>query len=87
MVCEIIFSLNAEKELLKLPKSLSKRILDKIQEFSLDIPPYKRATKLNNHRNASYRYRVGDYRVLFDYDEEQNRIQILKIAHRSFVYE
>jgi mRNA interferase RelE/StbE len=87
MASQIIFSINAEKEILKLSKSLSKRIIEKIDEFALDIPPTKRASKLNNHRNAQYRYRIGDYRVLFDYDEDQNRVEILKIAHRSFVYD
>ena len=33
MASQIIFSINAEKEILKLSKSLSKRIIEKIDEF------------------------------------------------------
>jgi mRNA-degrading endonuclease RelE of RelBE toxin-antitoxin system len=59
MSVAIIFSVNAEKELMKLPKLIAKRIAEKIIEFSKDKPPTKRAKKLNNHQSAEYRYRVG----------------------------
>jgi mRNA interferase RelE/StbE len=83
---QIIFSEKAEKELFKLTKSIARRIVDKIVEFSTDIPPILRANKLVNFQDAQFRYRIGDYRVLFDYDESLDRIEILKIAHRREVY-
>jgi mRNA-degrading endonuclease RelE of RelBE toxin-antitoxin system len=43
MSVAIIFSVNAEKELMKLPQLIAKRIAEKIIEFSKDKPPTKRA--------------------------------------------
>ena len=34
-----------------------------------------------------YRYRVGDYRVIYRIDDQQQSVFVLKIAHRSDVYE
>lgn len=87
MEIEIIFSERAEKEIFKLPKQVANRILDKLLELSADNPPTQRAIKLINHNDAEYRYRIGDYRVLFDYNEPLHRIEVLKVAHRSAVYE
>ncbi|WP_442947936.1 type II toxin-antitoxin system RelE family toxin [Nostoc sp.] len=33
-----------------------------------------------------FRYRVGDWRVVYQVDEEQQLITILLVAHRSDVY-
>ena len=34
-----------------------------------------------------YRYRVGDYRVIYRIDDPQQAVHVLKIAHHSEVYE
>ena len=34
-----------------------------------------------------FRYRVGDYRVIYRIDDPQQAVHVLKIAHRSEVYE
>lgn len=39
--------------------------------------------KLRGH----YRYRVGDYRVIYRIDESAHKVFVLKIAHRSKAYE
>ena len=33
------------------------------------------------------RFRLGDWRVIFEIDERMNRVQVLSIAHRREVYE
>ena len=48
-----------------------------------DLPQIK---QLNNHPVAEYRLRIGNYRVLFDVNWEQQEIYILKIGHRRDVY-
>ncbi|WP_423213202.1 type II toxin-antitoxin system RelE family toxin [Planktothrix agardhii] len=34
-----------------------------------------------------YRYRVGDYRVVYSINEEKKQIIVIVIAHRRQVYE
>jgi mRNA interferase RelE/StbE len=37
--------------------------------------------------SGSYRYRVGDYRVVYAVDDNAMKITVLTIAHRKDVYE
>jgi len=39
--------------------------------------------KLEDVQVASYRHRVGNYRILFDIDDENRRLEILDIRRRS----
>jgi len=39
--------------------------------------------KLENAPVASYRYRVGDLRILFDIDDETRTVEILDIRKRD----
>ena len=48
--------------------------------FDGNIKPLK--GKLAGH----YRYRVGDYRVIYRIDEHGSVVHVLKIAHRSEAY-
>ena len=41
---------------------------------------------LQSHPLADFRLRVGNFRILFDVDEENKVIYILKIGHRKEVY-
>lgn len=34
-----------------------------------------------------YRYRIGDWRVVYWIDSKQSRVHVIAIAHRSEVYE
>lgn len=62
------------------------RLIEKIEDFANDVPPTLRANQLVNFQDAQFRYRIVDYRVLFDYNDELNQLEILKVAHRSEVY-
>lgn len=41
---------------------------------------------LTNHPVASFRLRIGQYRVLFDRDDDLKIIAIERVAHRHEVY-
>lgn len=42
---------------------------------------------LKGRLSGCYRYRVGDYRVVYRIGDEERRVTVLVIAHRSDVYE
>lgn len=81
---KILFRKTALKQLKKIDKSQAKRIYEKIQELN-NYPNVSNIKKLTNY-NPSYRLRVGDYRVLFDIEDEK-LIIIFFIRHRSEAYE
>ena len=80
---KIIWSASAEKELRKLEHGIAGRIYAKVS--SLSSNPFRNAIKLAGEKG--YRIRIGDYRVLFDVDSKTVSILILKVGHRSIVYD
>ncbi len=77
----ISYEKEALKELEKLEPSLSRRIVCKIEKMSEN--PYACDVK-KLMASDYYRLRVGDYRVLFIF--ENNTIKILKVGHRQQIY-
>lgn len=79
----IDFVKSAEKELGKLDKRLSKRLLEKIQKLSND--PYGQdSQKLAGGKG--YRIRLGDYRIVYIIDKSNKLVTIIKIGHRREIY-
>lgn len=74
----------AAKEVEKLPPQIRKRILKKLKFYSLQENPLRFAEKLRDRRFGEYRFRIGDYRILFDV--ENHKITILKVGHRKDIY-
>ncbi|MBI2463772.1 type II toxin-antitoxin system RelE/ParE family toxin [Candidatus Peregrinibacteria bacterium] len=84
----IIYTKNARKDLRSLESHVAKRILRKLNFYILQNDPLKCAKALKNHSLGHYRYRVGDYRVLFDISRDGTItiLIILKIKHRKDIY-
>jgi mRNA interferase RelE/StbE len=71
----------ALKDLRRLDKRLSKRIVDRIERLTYDLSgDVKKLTDFS----PSYRLRVGDYRVLFDVD--RHTIVIQRVLNRREAY-
>jgi mRNA interferase RelE/StbE len=79
----IVWSIQASKQLERLDRSVAKRIHEKVGQLYQN--PERYVEKLV--RYPYYRLRVGDYRVILDIQNEMVRILILKVGHRSNVYE
>lgn len=82
MKYEIQLTKNAKKQLKKVDKLQQSRILIKIQV--LQTGPRKVGKKLSGR--PAYRYRVGDYRVIYEIHDEVVVVLILDIDHRKQVY-
>lgn len=64
------------------------RSLDRCFEQLKNSPKYHPNIKpLKGNLSGYYRYRVGDYRVLYTIDEQENLVFVNAIAHRSQIYE
>lgn len=80
---ELLYSQTALKQLEKLEKSIQQRILTALERLrirpeSCDI---KRLVGM-----SGYRFRVGDYRVIFDIEKEKLHILVLQAGHRRKIY-
>lgn len=77
-----ILSSRAQKSLKKFPKTDLKQIKKAI--LKLEKNPRRFGTiKLEYAPVASYRFRTGDYRILFDINDEKKIVAILNIRRRN----
>jgi mRNA interferase RelE/StbE len=84
-VYKIIFKKEAAKSLNKLPRNVAKTIYEKIKVIAANpYAEHPNAKKLQG-RDA-YRLRVGDWRVIYEIQNEQFVILVLKVASRGEVY-
>ena len=82
MSFEISWDENALQDLEKLGILLRKRIVKKIEQFA-NLGSFHEVKKVQGHEKI-YRLRAGDYRIIFEFME--NEIIILKIGHRKNIY-
>ena len=81
----IRFTPKAAKQVGKLDSPAAKRIRDFLeQKLSQLDNPRQLGKKLVNEE--FWRYRVGDYRILTNIDDDQILILIVEVAHRREVY-
>jgi mRNA interferase RelE/StbE len=82
MPYEVRFTDTACEDLEKLDKSISKRIIDKLEIVAND--PFSFVKKLKGC--DFYRLRVGDYRVIMSIENQKMVIFIIEVGHRSSIY-
>jgi len=74
----------AQKEFKKIPKIYKDKISKAIKELSAIPHPFG-VKKMQGTVNR-YRIRVADYRVIYDIDDTDMIILVIKIGHRQQVY-
>jgi len=74
----------AEKFLYKLPSKIYQNIRTRINELS-DNPHPHYATSVQGYKGL-YKFRVGDYRIIYTVRHSQLIVMVIDIEHRSKVY-
>ena len=74
----------AIKELSRIRPDMGMKLLSSIESLASNPKP-RQSHKLRGS-NISYRLRVGDYRVLYQIDEDYKLITVYKVGHRRDVY-
>ncbi len=82
MKYKLVYTQRAIKDIRKLEPSIKKRIGRAMVRYEED--PLKYAEKLIDPRLGTYRFRIGDYRVVFDL--EGYEIIVLRVGHRKDIY-
>lgn len=75
---------SVQKDVHKLDVQIARRIEKKLNYFVASKKPLSFAEALSKPGDADYRWRVGDYRILFDVKD--GLITIVRIQHRREVY-
>lgn len=79
---KLIYTQRAERDIGRLDSKTKERIGKTLLRFVED--PLKYAEKLSDPVLGTYRFRIGDYRVIFDI--EGNDIVVLRVGHRREIY-
>ena len=82
MKYRLVYTQRAAKDIQGLEERIKRRIAKTLLRYLED--PLKYAEKLTDSRLGSYRFRVGDYRIIFDLEESD--ISVLRVGHRKEIY-
>ena len=82
MTYRLVYTRRAVKDIEKLDWSVTQRIGKTLLRYESD--PIKYAEKLTDPALGTYRFRIGDYRVIFDL--QGSDIVVLRVGHRRELY-
>ena len=78
----------ATKDLARLDKAVAQRIVHKLKTYQTNKDPLAQAKALSGIFEGLYRFRIGNYRAIFEIDRQGriNILLILTIKHRKDLY-
>jgi mRNA interferase RelE/StbE len=82
----IVFDNTADKQFSKLDKVAKERINDFLKRTVESENPKATAVQMAGNMSQFWRYRVGDYRIICSFEENELIILLVKIGHRRDVY-
>jgi mRNA interferase RelE/StbE len=82
MSYDLVYTQRAVRDIEKLDPKIKKRLGKVLLRYKED--PLRYAEKLTDYKLGTYRFRIGDYRVIFDI--EDNEVVVLRVGHRKEIY-
>jgi mRNA interferase RelE/StbE len=84
-VYKVVFTKQAYKALRKAPRHVVSRIRQKLDQVA-ENPYGKHANVIKLQGRSGYRLRVGDWRVIYEIQDDQVQVLVLKIGSRGEIY-
>ena len=84
---EVILSPEAKVFYAGVDRPLAKKLARCLVQLEREPHRHNNIKRLAGELAGNYRYRVGDWRVIYQIDEHGRRVLVLSIAHRREVYE
>jgi mRNA interferase RelE/StbE len=78
----IVYTNRAVKDISSFDQETKERIREALERYSES--PLSHAKKMSDSSLGTYRFRIGDYRVIFDIEDHD--IIILRAGHRQSIY-
>ena len=83
---KVVYLDPVEGDLKKLPRATAKKILDRIENYPA-CDPRELGKALKGDFQGYWRYRWGDYRIIYKISEKEILILALRIGRRKNSYE
>lgn len=81
----LVFSVAAERDLARLDREATGRIIKKLLWFSANFDE-EVPLPLGGQWKNFYKLRVGDWRAIYEIDHKDQRIIVRVVGHRSSIY-
>ena len=83
MPARLVVDKKADKGFLRLPRNIQGKIIVAYSRLS-ETPIL--GVKLHGELSNYYKYRVGDYRIIYKFHTREKILEVVKIEHRQGVY-
>lgn len=83
---QVKFKPQAIDELKELDRQVQIRILKFVKRLEICDDPKYLGAPLHGNLSKFWKYRVGDYRIICNFDYESLGILVIKVSHRKNVY-
>lgn len=80
MIYNAIWHEGSLRDLKKLDQAIAKKIVEKVKKHLIKSP-LELGIPLKGNFKGLYRYRFGDYRIIYALDRKENNIIVLSINH------
>lgn len=88
MVYKVLFSERAKKQLKKLDKHIAALIIGWLEKnVDGSENPRIHGKGLVENRSGEWRYRVGNYRIICEIQDDEVIVLVLEIGHRLDIYD
>jgi mRNA interferase RelE/StbE len=87
LVWSVEFRQSAFRQLEKLDRQVQRRILGFLREkVAAGADPRLHGKALQGERHGFWRYRVGDYRIICEIQDQRLVVLVLTLGHRKEIY-
>jgi len=87
LIWQVKFSETAKRQLNKLQKQTQKDILKYLKKrIKTDEDPQRFGSLLRRSLSGLWKYRVGDYRLICEIQQEEIVVLVLAVGHRRKIY-
>lgn len=83
----VIITDNAQKFFDKASASLQKKLFRCFDQLKIDPYLHPNIKSLKGKFKGLFRYRVGNYRVIYEINDQEITVIVITISHRSKIYE
>lgn len=84
---EVVLSAEAEAVFANADRILAKKIVRCFGQLEQNPKLHPNIKALKGNLAGSYRYRISDYRVVYEISDATRQVRVITIAHRRDVYE
>lgn len=82
----LLLTREAQDDIRRLARPTQERILDKLEWLADNALLVIHQPLKGDLWEGAFRYRVGDYRIIYFMDAEKSQLTVLKIGHRREIY-